>query len=140
MQSTLLLKDRFIPVASPALKVGAPGSTLDWPLIHFDWEQPMPIDLTWSAWAKAAGIAMPGTETGIRYSEESHAIQAAVAGQGVALLSQVLVHDELSLGLLQVCAHTHLDGLSYYVVRPEHERQPAQATIVESWLLSSTTD
>ena len=45
------------------------------------------------------------THSGIRFSEENHAIQAAVAGQGVAYLSLVLVREETHTKLLEVIAN-----------------------------------
>ena len=57
LSATLLLHDRFAPVASPQLRHHGQAGAGDRPLIHFDWHRPMPIDLTWSAWAQAAGLA-----------------------------------------------------------------------------------
>jgi LysR family glycine cleavage system transcriptional activator len=110
-------------------------------LIHFDWEQPLPIDLTWAAWRRAAQLPDLSTESGIRFSDESHAIQAAVAGQGVALLSLVLIEQELKLGVLEARLEPVLDGLAYYIVRPRRERATADsaAAIVEAWLIEQAS-
>jgi LysR family glycine cleavage system transcriptional activator len=135
MKTTLLLQDRFAPVASPTLQVASTADLGRRPLIHFDWEQPLPVDLTWAAWARAARLPELNTEAGIRYSDESHAIQAAVAGQGVALLSLVLIEQELKLGLLESPLEPVLDGLAYYIVRPERTGHDSAAAIVEAWLI-----
>jgi LysR family glycine cleavage system transcriptional activator len=139
MQATLLLQDRFAPVASPALQVTNAQSLLQRPLLHFDWARPASLDLSWSAWARAAGLPQLDVASGIRFSEESHAIQAAIAGQGVALLSLVLIQEELKLGLLESRLQPILEGYAYYVVRPlRATRSPAAAT-VENWLLQEAT-
>lgn len=135
MHSTLLLQDRFAPVASPALNITSVADLERRPLIHFDWEQPLPVDLTWAAWARAARLPALNTQGGIRYSDESHAIQAAVAGQGVALLSLALIQQELQLGLLESRLTPVLEGLAYYIVRPEREVRGSAVSSVESWLL-----
>jgi LysR family glycine cleavage system transcriptional activator len=135
MKSTLLLQDRFAPVASPTLNVASAADLTSRTLIHFDWEQPLPVDLTWAAWARAAQLAELNTEAGIRYSDESHAIQAAVAGQGVALLSLVLIEQELKLGLLESRLDPVLDGLAYYIVRTERAVADSTALVVEAWLI-----
>jgi LysR family transcriptional regulator, glycine cleavage system transcriptional activator len=135
MKSTLLLQDRFAPVASPTLKVANTADLSRRTLIHFDWEQPLPVDLTWAAWARAAQLPDLNTEAGIRFSDESHAIQAAVAGQGVALLSLVLIEQELKLGVLESQLEPVLDGLAYYIVRPERSTHDGAAAIVEAWLI-----
>ena len=135
MQSTLLLQDRFAPVASPTLKVTRPQDLSRQTLIHFDWARSTSLDLTWSTWARAAGLPELDVEAGIRYSEESHAIQAAIAAQGVALLSLVLIQEELKLGLLESRLTPVLDGYAYHVVRPMRATRSAAASIVETWLL-----
>jgi LysR family glycine cleavage system transcriptional activator len=135
MQSTLLLQDRFAPVASPSLGVTSKQALLQRTLIHFDWARPTSLDLSWSAWARAAGLPDLDVEAGIRYSDESHAIQAAIAGQGVALLSLVLIQQELKLGLLESRLTPMLEGNAYYVVRPARATRSATASTVETWLL-----
>lgn len=135
--AALLMEDSFAPVASPALANGLGTAVPKWPLIHFDWHRAPPADLTWQAWARAAACeAMRPFDTGIRYSEEIHAIQAAVAGQGVALLSLLLVEQELRQGLLQVLANPALPAMSYHLVKPGQRRQTQAAGVVEAWLLS----
>lgn len=131
----LLLEDYFAPVASAALSKTIHKDASQWPLIHFDWHRPLPVDLTWEAWAGRTGHPPADLATGIRYSEESHAIQAAVAGQGVALLSLLLVEDELRLGLLKVVAEPKLKGLAYYILKPSRHPVPDAVSTVEDWLL-----
>lgn len=135
LAATLLLQDRFAPVASPGLKIRRSMDLLRHPLIHFDWHRPPSVALTWEGWARAAGFAGLDTSAGIRYSEESHAIQAAVAGQGVALLSLALVREEMGMGLLESKVGPALDGLAYYVVRPAQGPFSEAAAAVEAWLL-----
>ena len=136
--STLLMHDRFAPVASPALRIKHTRDINAHRRIHFDWQQSLPIDLTWSAWFKKAGLKQTARDSDVRYSEESHAIQAAVAGQGVALLSLVLVQDELKLGLLEAPVGLTLDGLSYHLVRAAQRPRSEAVALVEKWLLKTT--
>ena len=140
MQSTLLVQDRFAPVASPALKVTNTQELSHRTLIHFDWARPAPLHLTWSTWARAAGMPDLNVDAGIRYSDESHAIQAAIAGQGVALLSLVLIQEELKLGLLESRLAPVLDGYAYYVVRPLRVTESSAAATVETWLLGQAAN
>ncbi|ARP93373.1 LysR substrate-binding domain-containing protein [Bordetella genomosp. 13] len=137
MRSTLLMRDRYAPVASPALRVARPADLRKHALIHFDWHRRLPVELTWAAWARAARQTRLEVSTGIRYSDESHAIQAAVAGQGVALVSMVLVRDELELGLLEARLEPALEGLAYFVLRPAQSARSRAAEAVEAWLLDA---
>ncbi|MFD1840140.1 LysR substrate-binding domain-containing protein [Paracidovorax cattleyae] len=132
--ASLLREDRFAPVASPALRKTLRKDASRWPLIHFDWHRPLPVDLTWSAWARQAGHDPAGLAAGTRYSEESHAIQAAVAGQGVALLSLLLVEEELRMGLLNVVAEPVLEGMAYHVLTPTGRLVSDATSRVEGWL------
>jgi len=133
--AVLLLEDRFAPVASPTLLATLGPDFRHWPLIHFDWFRPPPVDLGWRAWVRAAGLAEPEELGGIRYSEESHAIQAAVAGQGVALLSLVLVEEELHLGLLKPAGEPVLQGMAYHLLEPNRQGLSDAASVVKGWLV-----
>ena len=133
--ATLLLEDRFAPVASPALVAAVGDDASQWPLIHFDWHRPGPADLTWRGWVSEVGGTLAELSAGMRYSEESHAIQAAVAGQGVALLSLVLVEEELRLGLLRTVGSRTLKGMSYHVLRSRQRPVSDAVLIVEAWLV-----
>lgn len=138
--SVLLMRDRFAPVASPALRIRHIRDIASHRRIHFDWQRPQPVDLTWSAWFRKAGLKQKAGDSDVHYSEESHAIQAAVAGQGVALLSLVLVRDELKLGLLEAPVGPTLDGLSYHLVRATERPSSEAAAVVERWLLKTARD
>lgn len=133
--TTPLLENRFAPVASPSLTASLSQDASQWPLIHFDWLLPSSATVTWDTWARESGRQLQALPAGIRYSEESHAIQAVVAGQGVGLLSLPLIEDELRLGLLCVVAGPMLKGFSYHVLRSD--RWPASRAVlaVEEWLL-----
>jgi LysR family glycine cleavage system transcriptional activator len=135
LTATLLLEDHFVPVASPTMRTVIRQDASQWPLIHFDWHRPLPVDLTWAAWMSASGNQPCDLSTGIRYSEESHAIQAAVAGQGVALLSLVLVEEELRMRLLKIVAEPVLKGMSYHVLKPGQRSVSDAVLVVEDWLV-----
>jgi len=135
VNAALLLEDRFAPVASAALFATLGKGASTWPLIHFDWHHAPPVDLTWEAWAKQARQKLSRSASGIRYSEESHAIQAAVAGQGVALLSVLLVEQELHMGLLRIVAEPALKGMSYHVLTPGLRPVSDAVRAVSDWLI-----
>jgi LysR family transcriptional regulator, glycine cleavage system transcriptional activator len=135
VRATLLLEDRFAPVASPGLLTASGLDASQWPLIHFDWHRPPPVDLTWGAWARETGREPSCLSRGIRYSEESHAIQAAVSGQGVALLSLLLIEEELRLGLLRIVASPALKAMSYHVLKSARHPPSGAVALVEDWLL-----
>lgn len=130
-----LMQAGFAPVASPRLKLRKPGDVARHPLIHFDWQRGFKGALTWEKWAKAAGVALD-TASGVRFSEESHAVQAAIAGQGVVLTALPLVREEISMGLLEAPVGPVLGGFDFYVVRPEGDDPSEAVRAVEDWLLA----
>jgi LysR family glycine cleavage system transcriptional activator len=121
-----LTRDRFHVVAAPSL-LGS-GGARSWrslPRIAYDW---LPGDTkapTWERWETAARTR-PGAagRIAMRFREELHAIEAVVAGQGVAICSDLLVRHELSAGLLVRLSPVALEGYGLYLVT-----LPEQATV-----------
>jgi LysR family glycine cleavage system transcriptional activator len=113
-----LARDRFHVVAAPSL-LGADGAKA-WrrlPRIAYEW---LPGDTkapTWEHWDMVEN-SRPDTARRIamRFREELHAIEAVVAGQGVAICSDLLVQKELFEGSLVVLSPVTLDGFGLYVV------------------------
>src|SRR5690606_34755958 len=102
-----LMDDRAFPVCSPRLLEGsdalrAPADLGRHVLLHdllVTREEQGP---NWRNWLKYAQVTGVDAEKGPAYNDAAMALQAAVAGQGVALARQSLVVDDLRAGLL-VC-------------------------------------
>jgi len=130
-----LFADRFAPVFNPMLKIEAMADLVQRPLIHFQWRRRHPDNPTWSRWFAQAGLPEPTEPPQLRFSEESHAIQAAVAGQGVALVSLALVRDELSSGHLVRPFGPSIAGFRHHLLTREGESGAATMATAQ-WLLS----
>ena len=137
-----LVRDRFIPVVSPSLlesgfSVNGIADLAEHTLIHFRWKRPDLDPPTWERYVTEARAVDPDAAKidasgGLRFSEEPHAIEAAIAGQGVALVSDVLVRRELASGALVQPVDFSIDGLVFYVAYlPDAPRRGA----IESFLL-----
>jgi LysR family glycine cleavage system transcriptional activator len=86
--------------------------------------------------AEHAGICALDTGAGITFNDENSAIQAAIAGQGVALLSRALVAAELASGALIQPFGPVLEGLRYDLAYPLcAETRPAVA-VLRSWVMT----
>jgi LysR family glycine cleavage system transcriptional activator len=76
----------------------------------------------------------------LTFSEELHAIDAVIAGQGVGLFSDVLVAHELATGELVRLLDLALPGFGFYFAHiPDHPRQ----TIIDAfaaWIRSVGRD
>lgn len=132
-----LFSDRFTLVASPTLKVTIPADLERTPLIEFDWHRPQADMPSWLKWLTAAGLDRLTLSPQLRFNEESHAFQAAIAGQGVALFSLAIADDALRRGILVQPFKTTIPGQTYYLVRG---RSPVSSPVdaVSAWILGET--
>lgn len=128
-----LVENRFAPVCSPRLGLGNVHELGAHTLLHSEWRHPGPDSPSWRRWAALAGAGGIDFEAGLRFTDESHAIQAAIAGHGVALLSLTLVADDLAAGTLVQPFGPHLPGHPHWLLRPEGEpREEVRA--LRDWL------
>lgn len=133
LEALPLLQDRFAPVCSPALGLREPADLRATTLLHSEWRRTGPETPTWRAWCVLAGLSDVDIEAGITFTDDGHAIQAALAGQGVALLSLVMTADELARGTLVQPFGPVLDGAWFHFVHTS----PAQAEVMalRDWLV-----
>lgn len=135
VQAQALFQECFAPVAAPWLKQRLPTDATQWPLIHLNWRWPAQQALDWAAWARAASLPPQAMQTGAHYSDGTHALQAALAGQGVALLGLPLLREELRLNLLEVVREPYLPGQLYHVCTPAKRPLAPATQAVKDWLL-----
>lgn len=139
--SVELFRDTFRVVASPSL-VGraktpfAPRDLARFPLIEAEWP-PTTIDApNWRHWELAArklGHEVPALagSAGLNFREELHAIEAVLAGQGVAICSDVLVGRELCNGKLCELSDVTLPGFGFYATyREDHPKLRSIKTFI----------
>ena len=144
--SVELFRDNYYPVChSSVLRDGAPkraSDLLHYPFIHFDWFRHDPDAPTWQRWIALArsvdpNIREPSTRSNLKFREELHAIDAVVAGQGIAICSDVVVGDHLRNGTLVRAHDLYLPGYGYYLTHlPAHPKEPLIASFAE-WLRSA---
>lgn len=138
-----IFRDQFYPICNPKLLAGrAPirsaGDLSGLPLIHFDWFAKDQSAPSWARWQKMASAVDPrahnlGSAT-LSFREESHAIDAVLAGDGIAILSDVVVADDLAAGNLVKALDLGLPGYGFYpVYSPDHPRRAVIETFV-NWL------
>lgn len=127
-----LLPSRFAPVCAPALRVGNPSDLDRVPLIGFEWFRRDATTPDWPLWFERARRAPLPRQ--LHFSDEVHAIQAAIAGQGVALVNLALVADELSAGLLHMPFGPELAGHDFRLVWPQGSDADAAIARVREWL------
>lgn len=138
LRSELLLKDAFAPVCSPRLGVREPADLARHPLLRFEWRRVDDDTPTWPRWFARAGRPYRKAAGELVFSDESHAIQAAIAGHGIALVSLVLVAEELASGALVQPFGPVLDGFAYHLVHAGGGRDAERLASVRRWLLAES--
>lgn len=129
-----MLTDEYAPVSNPLLQVRDLSALGSVPLIHFEWARESADNPTWQKWLDQAGLSGTALHGQLRYSDEGHAIQAAVAGQGIALLSLALVADELAAGHLIQPFGPSITGYTYHLLTPAGKEPSVWVQDVADWL------
>jgi DNA-binding transcriptional LysR family regulator len=84
-----LFGEQVSPVASPKLLKGrnirTPDDLLQLPLLDIDDPNSTTIWLSWKVWCEAMKLERPRASRGLTFSHYDQIMQAAIAGQGVAL-------------------------------------------------------
>ncbi len=131
-----LLDVDFTPMLSPKLaeSVGGihkPEDLMKLPIIGA-------TDPWWQIWFKAAGLTDLGLESRPRsqYGSQTFEASAAMAGQGVAILTPAFYGDELAQGrLYQPFEMTCSDDRGYWLVYAENRRNVPKIKAFRSWIL-----
>jgi LysR family glycine cleavage system transcriptional activator len=133
-----LLRDTFAPVCSPSLRVRSPRDLRQAPLIHFDWGRAFRDrnPPSWKRWAKLAGLPASSLEPELSFTDEIHAVQATIAGQGVGLLSSALITDEIARGTLVQPFGPMLKGYVYSLVYPHAAAGSPSIKALRAWIQS----
>ncbi len=142
-----ILRDQFYPVCSPKLLAERPticrASDLHgYPLIHFDWFANDRTAPNWERWFEMASATDPGARQGcqiaLSFREELHAIEAVLAGHGIALCSDVVVADDLASGTLVKVLDVALPGYGYYPVYAVDHPHRAVIELFVEWISTAT--
>lgn len=123
-----LFEDRLIVVGAPKLvaDLGSPADLAalrELPLIRYSWTRRDRSELDWEGWFAQAGESAKDLNIAATFSEESHAIQAALSGIGAALLSERIVSGRLqSRELVQLSENGLVAPAFWAVYRADHPR------------------
>ena len=86
---------------------------------------------------RALGRSLSHAGKQVRFSQTSLAIDAAAAGQGLAVANRFLVEEDIrAQRLLQAFTPTMRGGMDYYVVTLRKPRRSAPTASVRQWLLA----
>jgi LysR family glycine cleavage system transcriptional activator len=132
-----LMRADFTPMLSPKLAesiggVREPADLLRLPILD-------PSDPWWRQWFAAAGVAADSLlgRPDSRMGSQAYEGNAAMAGQGVAILTRSFFRADLAEGrLIQPFDLVCDDGHAYWLVYPEQRRNVAKVRAFRDWLLA----
>lgn len=139
LESTKLMVETVIPVASPALLASTPLETeqdlAHHTLLHDGSPDADPSCPDWPMWLAARGVKGVDGARGPRYNQSSLVIEAAVNGRGVALAKRTLAQADLDAGRLvsPLGVATEVD-FAYHLVHPKAKARLAQVKAFVAWL------
>jgi LysR family glycine cleavage system transcriptional activator len=137
VRAHLLMPWRYAAFCSPDLLarfggVETPADLLRLPLISAD-------DPAWARWFAAAGVDTAGLaqRPGLRMDVQQIEGNAAIAGQGVALLMPELWRGEIAAGrLVQPFPIAPTDEGGVWLVYPDHKRNSPKVRAFRDWVLA----
>ena len=137
----LIAQEILFPVASPALGASHSHSELNaLPAEYFiHLEEPYRPRPNWSDWFSGLGIDFKDDGKGLRLNDYALVIQAAMAGEGIALGWQHIVQPLIEQKLLARIGHRELQpGVGFYLIWSNRAVLSEQAMAVRDWIINST--
>ena len=135
LAASLLMTEELFPVCSPELlarlPLRRPADLRKHTLLHDDGVE------EWGQWLAAAGVTGANVDQGHWYRDSSLLLQAAIAGQGVALGRSVLAAEEIAAGRLVRPFDWSLSSTNaYYFVCPQSSMHRGKVVAFREWLLA----
>ncbi|HVJ53855.1 MAG TPA: transcriptional regulator GcvA [Aliidongia sp.] len=139
LRSELLFAEEIFPVCSPALLARTPLETLD-DLQHVTLLHDEPYlgshEVDWESWLAARGAGHIEIRPAPRFTHTHMSLQAAAAGMGVALGTNVLAAEDLASGVL---ARPFTDSVpsrhAYWLVYPQAWADRPKLKSFRDWVL-----
>lgn len=130
-----LFDETLVAVAHPSLQVHAIETQLQsHTLLEFD-DISRPW-LQWPAWLRAAGAGRSKPRSVLRFNQYDQVVQAALAGQGVALARLPLVRDLLEQGRLAPASAQPAVSCDYAYWLHTRTVPDADAIMVRDWIIA----
>jgi LysR family glycine cleavage system transcriptional activator len=141
LERHLLFQVYFTPMCSPDFLARhggriEPRDMLNLPMIS-------PHDPWWPHWLREAGVDVDENDIrpGVRLDVQAHEGHAAMAGQGVAMLTPFLWRNDLAEGrLVRLSDHLSTRGFGYWLVYPEERRSVPKIKRFREWLLQEISE
>ncbi len=144
LEADYLFSQNVIPVCNPALltkgkKLEKPEDLKNHTLLHAHGDY-FYIDSThvdWDMWFATVGVTGIDSRHGLHFSQHNLLVEAAIRGQGIALVGDIVVNDELESGqLVKLFENTDIPlKFSYYLIYSHTRSNQPRIKIFRQWLL-----
>jgi LysR family glycine cleavage system transcriptional activator len=148
LETEYLFSQNIIPVCSPVLfhqhKLQTPQDLENVTLLHtqsgFFVRDNTHVD--WDMWFASVGSSHINPNHGLHFSQHSLAVEAAIRGQGVALVGDVIVSNELASGqLIKLFEDTDIPlNFSFYLVYSKTKATLQRIQSFRTWLLNEVNN
>jgi LysR family glycine cleavage system transcriptional activator len=133
LKAVKLADEELFPVCSPHFNGGNlptdPSQLLKLPLLR-------DLNLPWARWFKLAGIGLREDVRGTSFVDANLLLQAAIAGQGIALARRSIVAEEIASGsLVKLFDYSLRTEYSHFIVYPEKSEKIGKIVVFRDWLL-----
>lgn len=141
LKSEVLMEEWFSAVCSPAFRAAAPdivapADLLRHPLLHDESEVRIAAEVNWARWLQSFGVQYTGTG-GASFSHTYLTLEAAAAGQGIAIAAEPFISDYLRSGrLVRVFPQRVLGPYRFYLLRPPAAETRPLVQAVCNWIRS----
>jgi len=138
LTADLLVEIDFTPICSPDFLARHGERITAEDLLHLPIISPQ--DPWWSCWLREAGVDVASVDrprAGVRMDSQANEGAAAIAGQGVAMLTPFLWRNDIADGrLVRLFAQTSNRGDAYWLVAPERRRNVPKIKRFREWLIA----
>jgi LysR family transcriptional regulator, glycine cleavage system transcriptional activator len=141
-----LFDNVIVPVCSPRLlasgkPLNEPRDLLHHTLAHIEWSRQGVTWPNWRMWMAAAGVEDFDDSNTLVFETSSNAVDAAMAGDAVALADFVMVANDLAEGRLVRPFELSIkvpSEYAYFLVYPEASASDRRVAAFRDWMLSET--
>ena len=128
LSATLLFRETLAPVAAPGVEQNLEGSSIIRARSRYR---------DWSLWWTASGRTGKPSEAGLVVESRAQALEAALAGCGIAMMDMAYLDAHLSSGRLELLAPPITLDEGYYLVCRPVRRNDRLLGAFEKWILAA---
>jgi LysR family transcriptional regulator, glycine cleavage system transcriptional activator len=146
LSANRLFDNVIVPVCSPRLLASGrplkePRDLLHHTLAHIEWSRQGVTWPNWRMWMAAAGVEDFDDSNTLVFETSSNAVDAAMAGDAVALADFAMVANDLAEGRLVRPFELSIkvpSEYAYFLVYPDASASDSRITAFRDWMLSET--